>query len=88
MASLYFYLPDRALLVSSYWGRTEVIESRPSMFGQARVFGTMAGGPTGDFRIGIVPTWKDAAEYLGMDLSEAQTELRRRREEGDTGNAG
>ncbi|HEU5217414.1 MAG TPA: hypothetical protein VFU23_02075 [Gemmatimonadales bacterium] len=146
MGSLYFYLPSSALLVSVYWGRTEISDSmsmraaraadplrkqarahvidlsqlegttaspqsesamfralgesyvatygklptviiaaRPHMFGQARVFETVATVGSEDMQIGVVRTWAAAAEYLGLDLTEAEAEAGRRREAAEQG---
>ena len=140
MGAVYFYLPDAGLLVTAYWGRTEieashamrearaadprrrqarahvidmthhegttsppptesatflglgetyfatygdlrtvVIASRPHIFGEARIFASVAEGRSPTLNVGVVRSWAEASEYLGIDLGAAQAEVARRR---------
>jgi len=59
---------------------TAVIASRPHIFGEARIFETVAGGRSPELTVTVVKTWREAAIYLQLDLTAAESEAQRLRE--------
>lgn len=59
---------------------TAVIATTPHIFGLARVFEIAAGVQVPPVPVRAVRSWDEAARFLGLDLTEAESELRRRRE--------
>jgi hypothetical protein len=60
---------------------TIIVSDQGEIFGDARVFSTLAGLSDPRLRLMVVRTWEEAGLILGKDLSALEAEVRRRRAE-------